>query len=73
MKTYLTYTGNAYTGSQWQEIQVDEAELEHVDTNLYLYNGLRVYQCDPVADKYFWLRYTGQINWLAESTAFNDK
>lgn len=71
MITYLTRTGsNYYCDYVWQEVEVDETQLQHVEDNLYLYKGMRVYQCDPQNDKYFWLRYTGQIAWLPNTKAF---
>lgn len=71
MITYLTRTGSNYYGDYaWQEVEVDETQLQHIEDNMYLYKGMRVHQCDPQNDKYFWLRYTGQITWLPNTKAF---
>ncbi len=72
MRTYLHNISNEWLGKAWKEVEVDESQLEKYSENCYLYNGMRVYQCDPVADVYFWMRYTGQIYWLPNSKALEE-
>lgn len=71
MITYFTLTGSNYYGDYaWQEVEVDETQMQHIEGNLYLYKGMQVHQCDPQNDKYFWLRYTYPIRWLPNTKAF---
>lgn len=72
MRTYLHNISNEWLGKAWEEVEVDESQLEKHYGNCYLYEGMRVYQCDPVADEYFWSRYDGQIYWLKDTKAFED-
>ena len=71
MITYFMRTGSNYYGDLgWQEVEVDETQLQHVEDNLYMYKGQLVHQTDPQNDKYFWLRFTGPITWLPNTKAF---
>lgn len=67
MKRYFVNESTAYSGTEWREVAVNESEIEtreEFGCDQPYYKGQRLYEGDPEEDKYFYLRFTGQIHWL---------